>query len=59
MLVGNGSWHDLLDILWYSLRREERRCDHHGVERGDRRFAGAYEVRRAVRRVEDMSNHLA
>ena len=32
--------------------------DHHGFERGHGRLLGAWEIRREVRRVEEMSNHL-
>ena len=32
--------------------------DHHGFKRGHGRLLGAWEVRREVRRVEEMSNHL-
>jgi len=56
-LRGDGSRRDSLANLWYSLLRGERRGDHHGFERGHGRLLGAWEVRREVRRVEEMSNH--
>jgi len=57
-LRGEGSRRDNLANLWYSLLRDDRRGDHHGFERGHGRLLGAWEVRREVRRVEEMSNHL-
>jgi hypothetical protein len=48
-----------LAILWYSLLREERRGDHHGLDLGQGRRIGAKERRRVVILVEDSSNHLA
>ena len=58
-LIWNGSWPVSLDILWYSLVREVRCWDHHGLERGVSLFTGACEVSRVVSWVELMSNHLA
>jgi len=57
-LRGDGSRRDSLANLWYSLLRDDRRGDHHGFERGHGRLLGAWEVRREVRRVEEMSHHL-
>ena len=57
-LRGEGLRWDTLANLWYSLLRDERRGDHHGFERGKGRLLGAWEVRREVRRVEDISNNL-
>jgi len=57
-LRGEGSRRDTLANLWYSLLRDDRRGDHHGFERGQGRLLGAWEVRREVSRVEEISNHL-
>jgi len=57
-LRGEGSRLDILANLWYSVLRDDRRGDHHGFERGQGRLLGAWEVRREVRRVEEISNHL-
>jgi len=57
-LRGDGSRRDTLANLWYSILRDDRRGDHHGFEQGHRRLLGVWEVRREVRRVEEMSNHL-
>jgi len=57
-LRGDGSRRDILANLWYSLLRDDRRGNHYGFERGHGRLLGAWEVRREVRRVEEMSNHL-
>jgi len=57
-LRGEGSRQDILANLLYSLLRDDRRGDHQGFERGQGRLLGAWEVRREVRRVEEMSNHL-
>jgi len=53
----DGSRREILANLWYSLLRDERRGDHHGFERGYGCLPRAWEVRREVRRVEEMSNH--
>jgi len=57
-LRGDRSRRDILANLWYSLLRDDRGGDHHGLERGHGPLLGACEVRRQVRRVEEMSNHL-
>ena len=57
-LRGEGLRRDTLANLWYSLLRDDRRGDHHGFERGQGRLLAAWEVRREVRRAEDISNHL-
>jgi len=57
-LRGEGSRRDILANLWYSHLSNDRRGDHHGFERGHGRLLGAWEVRREVRRVEEMTNHL-
>jgi len=57
-LRGDGSRREILINFWYFLLREERRGDHHGFEGGQGRLLGAWEVRREVRRVDDMSNYL-
>jgi len=57
-LRGEGLRLDTLANLWYSLLRDDRRGDHHGFERGQGRLLGAWEVRREVRRAEEISNHL-
>jgi len=54
----DGSRRDILANLWYSFLRDDRRGDHHGFEGGPGRLLGAWEVRRQVRQVEEMSNHL-
>jgi len=53
-----GSRRDILANLWYSLLRDDRRGDHLAFERGQGRMLGAWEVRREVSLVEEMSNHL-
>jgi len=55
---GEGSRRDIFANLWYSLLRDDRRGDHHGFERGQGRLRGAWDVKREVRQVEEMSNHL-
>jgi len=57
-LRGEGLRRDTLANLWYSLLRDDRRGDHHGFERGQGRLLGAWEVKREVRRVDEISNHL-
>ena len=57
-LKGEGLRRDTLANFWYSLLRDDRRGDHHGFERGQGRLLGAWVVRREVRRVEEISNHL-
>ena len=57
-LRGDGSRRDILPNMLYSLLRDDRRGDHHGFERGHGCLLGAWEVKREVRRVEEMSNHL-
>jgi len=57
-LRGDGSSLERLAMVWYSRLRAERRGDHHGLNWGQGRFEGVWEVRRVVRRVEEMSHHL-
>ena len=58
-LEGEGSFRVVLAMLWYSLLREDKRGDHHGLERGQGRLMGAKVEMREVRRDDEMSNHLA
>jgi len=57
-LRGDGLRREILATLSYSLLRDEWRGDHHGFERGHRHLLRAWAVRREVRPVEEMSNHL-
>ena len=57
-LTGDELRRDILANLWYSLLRDDRRGDHHGFQWGHGCLLGAWEVRRKVRRVEEMSIHL-
>jgi len=57
-LWGEGSGRDILGNLWYSLLRADRRGDPNDFDRGHGRLLRAWEVRREVRRAEEMSNHL-
>jgi len=56
--VGDGCTRGSFAILWYSRLRVERRGNYHGFNRGHGHLPGVWDVRRAVRRVEEMSNHL-